>query len=508
MDKTFISWLLTLGIGFPFLSILLGELAEQLKRQQHPLANAIRKLKQYVLPPLAVLLVMRELLAIAKTEDSVRIVESITWVTIILVGIAFINAILTTKKPEKQFQVQVPNLFFQVARALVILGIGYYLISGIWGVDISSLTTALGVGSLAVGLALQDTLSNLVSGFLLLFSKPFKIGDWIEFDGSGGHVIDQNWWAVTLDSGFVKIIVPNAALSKVAINNEGSKARLEKISVSLSYDDSPNKVIPALHSLTDGVSEIKPGSGYAVISSYGDYAINYDLWYLTVPGLNGLVAGSTLLAKFYYLVKREGFTIAYPQAVRYEVPVHNQFPGAVPQIMKNRQSEMFAYLRSLSYFFNLDDTQIEQLASTSQFKVYGSGELITKEGLPDAGLYAIYKGRVQSLVTDHQGSIRTDKQFGVGDVFGQMALYPGEVSPITAIADNDVELAVIPAEVIVNLIQINPKFASEIIQFIEERKKAIRLVKSITGSMTSVNGNNYQVLTRNTVYPKWLDKKY
>ena len=504
MDKTFIAWLLTLGIGFPFLSVLLEELAAQLKRQKHPLAHAIKKIKQYVLPPLAVLLVMRELLKIAKTENSARIVESITWVAVILVGISLINTILTTKKPERKFQIQVPNLFFQVARGLIVLGIGYYLISGTWGIDISSLTTALGVGSLAVGLALQDTLSNLVSGFLLLFAKPLKIGDWVTFESLEGRVIDINWRAVTLDNGFVEIIIPNATLSKAAIQNDGSTTRLEKISVGLTYDDPPNQVILALNSLIEGVKEIEPDSGYAVVSSYGDYRINYDLWYQTVPGLNGLVAKSTLLTKFHYMVRRKGFTVAYP--LEYKVDIREGIPNKIPKIVENRQPEMATYLRSLSYFFNLTDAQIEQLASKSQFKVYGAGELIAQEGKPDAGLYAIYKGRVKSLVIDKQGLIRTDKHFGVGEVFGEMALYPGEVSPITTIAEDDVELVIIPAEAIVNLIQINPKFASEIIQFIEERKKAIHLVKTRSDTTNNLNVNGNQTFNSITAYPKWLNK--
>ena len=480
MDKTLIAWLLTLGIGFPLLSVALEELAAQLKRQKHPLAHAIRKIKQYVLPPLAVLLVMRELLKIAKTENSARLVESITWVAVIFVGTSLINAILTTKKPEKQFQIQVPNLFFQVARALVVLGIGYYLITGIWAIDLSELTTALGVGSLVIALALQDTLSNLVSGLLLLIAKPFKIGDYIEVNGVQAYVVDQNWWSVTLDAnGFFLQSVPNSTLATASITNYGQGATWKSVAIGFSYDDPPNQVIPALNSLVDGIAGVTEGSGFAAINSYGDSSINYDLWYLVIPR-EAWGAGAKILTRIYYMAQREGFTIPYPIHTAYEINTNEGIPSKIPQIVENRQSEKIKFLRSLSYFFNLSDAQIEQLASKSQFKVYGAGESITQEGKPDAGLYAVYEGRVKSLVTDVRGIIQADRQFGIGDVFGEMALYPGEVSPIKTIAEDDVELVIIPAEVIVNLIQINPKFASEIIQFIEERKKAISVIKTIT----------------------------
>ncbi len=153
---------------------------------------------------------------------------------------------------------------------------------------------------------------------------------------------------------------------------------------------------------------------------------------------------------------------------------------------------MIAYLHSLPYFFTASDAQIEQLASKSQFQVYGAGELITQEGKPDAGIYAVYQGRVKSSVTDNLGNIQTDREFDVGDVFGEMAIYPGEVSPVTAVAQTDVELVVIPAAEIVRLIQINPNFSSEIIRFIEERKQAISMAKGISNSDSFFNPNGHK----------------
>ena len=85
-------------------------------------------------------------------------------------------------------------------------------------------------------------------------------------------------------------------------------------------------------------------------------------------------------------------------------------------------------------------------------------------------------------MTDNLGNIHPDKDLHVGDVFGEMAIYPGEVSPVTTIAEEDVELVVIPAAEIVRLIQINPNFSVEIIRFIEEHRKAIDTIKGIVNS--------------------------
>jgi hypothetical protein len=98
MDKQLLGWLLLLGLGFPLLGILLGEAASRLERQQHPLAVGLRQLREYVLPPLAVILVMRQLLSVAGKDSWARFVETLTWVAIIVAGLSLINAFVNYKK--------------------------------------------------------------------------------------------------------------------------------------------------------------------------------------------------------------------------------------------------------------------------------------------------------------------------------------------------------------------------------------------------------------------------
>ena len=105
-----------------------------------------------------------------------------------------------------------------------------------------------------------------------------------------------------------------------------------------------------------------------------------------------------------------------------------------------------------------------------------------------------------------QGLILIDRHFEFGEIFGEMALYPGEVSPITTTAESDVELVVISAKIVVNLIQANSKFASEIIQFIEERKKSINFIEDLTDlSVFSNDIEEHQKLNSDVIYPKWLN---
>ncbi len=487
MDKSFLGWILLLGLGFPLFGILLGEAASRLERQQHPLAVALRQIREYVLPPLAIILVMRQLLSVAGKDSWARFVETLTWVAVIVAGISLINALLTTKKEPIKWQIHVPNLFFQVARGVVIFAIGYHIINGIWNINLTGLGSAVGIASAVIALALQDTLSNLVSGLLLLFAKPFRTGDWIEFDGKQGRVLEQNWWSVTIAAPGRKFNVPNGVLSKASIINYGQGAMWKSISASFSYDDSPNEVIPALNSLVEGIDAIE--EGLAQVSSYGDSCITYDLYYKLLPE-NNFGVSATLKSRLYYITKRYGFTMPYPIQVQYDVDTQKGIPSRIPQIVENRQEELVTYLRSLPYFLTLNDNQIEKLSERARFKAYGQGELIIQEGKEDEGLYIIFKGAGQAYLKDQQGNRQIVDELELNEVFGEMAIFPGEVSPVTAIANEDVEVVVIPAKDIIEAIESNNKFASEILLYIEERKKMVRLAKGIKEDVNLPNNKN------------------
>ncbi|ELR99164.1 cyclic nucleotide-binding domain-containing protein [Gloeocapsa sp. PCC 73106] len=484
MEQSLVQWLILLGLGFPLLSILLGEAVERLERQSHPGAIALRQIRQYVLPPLALLLVARKLFNITNEAGWTQIVETLTWGAIIVAGISSINALLTINQQPLKGQIQVPNLFFQVFRGGLILTIAYHIFSSVWKIDLSQIGTSVGIASAVIALALQDTISNLASGLLLLTARPFKVGDWIEFDGKQGRVIDQNWWSVSLLYANRRIIVPNGVLAKATIDNYGTEPIAKSISVSFSYDDSPDQVIPVLNSLVTGIDLIK-SEGNAFVSSYGDFAINYELWYKVLPE-NNFAASSKLNQRMYYMTKRYGFTMTYPITVNYNFDNQQAVPSQIPQVSNNRQEELLSYLRSLAYFYTIDNLNLEKLASKAKFQVYSKDELITQEGKLDNEFYILYQGNAEVKLTDSQGRIKIINRLRAGDAFGEMALYPEEISPVTIIAGHNTEVIVIPAKEILQLIQSNSKFASEMVQFIEDRKKAVALAKSIPNETVNI----------------------
>ena len=233
-----------MGAALNALWILLGTLAgvlaltpliRRLDAAGHPLGGTLRAVRNLLIPMAALLLLAVLALGWDAGPDAgpdgkdhpltgrnitVRILETLLWIVVIHVVLSSASATLFAKAGGSTWRARVPKLFLDLARSsLVLLGIAFVL-SAVWGKDLGTLLTALGVGSIVLGLALQDTLGNLMAGIALLFEKPFGIGDWIKVQERIGKVTNMNWRAVRiLTRSRDELIVPNSILGKEIIQN-------------------------------------------------------------------------------------------------------------------------------------------------------------------------------------------------------------------------------------------------------------------------------------------------
>lgn len=111
------------------------------------------------------------------------------------------------------------------------------------GIPSTSIITVIGTAGVAIGLALQTSLSNLAGGFLLMINKPFKIGDYIITNGVEGTVAQISLLYTRLDSATNQaVFIPNGmAVNATIINNNANKTRRVEMLYSISYDDDFSK---------------------------------------------------------------------------------------------------------------------------------------------------------------------------------------------------------------------------------------------------------------------------
>lgn len=140
---------------------------------------------------------------------------------------------------------QSASIFVLLTRGTIV-GVGVLVLLQSIGISVAPLLTALGVGGLAVALALQDTLRNLFAGIQILASKKVQPGDYIRLDtGEEGYVDDINWRNTTVRqlSGNI-VIVPNAHLADTVMTNYNQPAEEMSVSVQVgvSYDSDLDEV--------------------------------------------------------------------------------------------------------------------------------------------------------------------------------------------------------------------------------------------------------------------------
>lgn len=151
------------------------------------------------------------------------------------------------------------NFAGQVVRVVVMI-IGLIAVLQRLGVQTTSIIAVLGAASLAVGLALQGTLSNVAAGVMLLILRPYRVGDSVDVGGAGGVVRRLDLFTTELINGNNhKIVIPNSkVLNDVVINITGQKTRRIELKFTVGYGSNLKTAGELLASVAKGHPEVLP----------------------------------------------------------------------------------------------------------------------------------------------------------------------------------------------------------------------------------------------------------
>lgn len=150
---------------------------------------------------------------------------------------------------------------------------------GQFGIQTTSIIAVLGAAGLAIGLALQGTLSNVAAGIMLLLLRPFGVGDWIEANGISGTVQEIGLFATQIDTfENVYISVPNSSIwSSIIINHSRHNIRRMDIDIGIGYESDLDVAEQALMSLCADERIHKTPAPVFLVVAYGDSAITVRL---------------------------------------------------------------------------------------------------------------------------------------------------------------------------------------------------------------------------------------
>lgn len=214
----------------------------------------------------------------------------------------------------------------------IILATGGLVILGVLGISIAPILTALGVGGLAVALALQDTLANLFAGLHILVEKSIRIGDFIKLEnGQEGYVQDITWRTTRirmLPNNMV--VIPNSKLSQSVVTNyylpEKRMSLLVTVGVSYSSDlDVVERIFleEALLAAEEVPGLLKdPAPAVRLIPGFGDSSVDFTLVCHVAEFTDQYQAQHIIRKRVFKRFRAEGIEIPFPQRT-----VHIQTAG-------------------------------------------------------------------------------------------------------------------------------------------------------------------------------------
>ncbi|MBI4765857.1 MAG: mechanosensitive ion channel family protein [Deltaproteobacteria bacterium] len=205
--------------------------------------------------------------------------------------------------------------------------VGMIIILNFLGIPITPMITALGVGGLAMALALQDTLANFFAGIHIMMEKSVRVGDFIKLESGQEGVVEDITWRTTrvkmLPNNMV--IIPNLKFSQSIVTNYSlpEKRMSLSIPVSVSYQSDPEKVEAVLEDIAKtAIGEIpgllnRPEPFVRFIPGFGDSSMDFTLTCQVEEFVDQYLVQHELRKRIFKGLKAAGLEIPYPHRTVY-----------------------------------------------------------------------------------------------------------------------------------------------------------------------------------------------
>ena len=439
----------------PLAILATNEYEERLRQRESKLREPVRIVHVWLLPPVAAWLLLVVLLD--RANDSVLASLLATWAVLAAIAavLALVRIVIERVKARRdpQGRQSIPQLLLALPRLIVFLVGGWFLIAGVWDVDLSAALTALGVTSLVVSFALQDTLSGLASGVLLLGDQPFQTGDWISVGEVEGRVVDINWRTSRIQTrnGDV-IVVPNSELASSKILNFTDEQPLHRIvfPVQVAFSNAPSlakdMLLDAARSTPGVLTEPAPR---ALVVQVDDPLMGYEvhMW----------VADYAIVPR----VKSDFGSLVWYQSHRHNVPLPSPaqdlylWDGPTAGIDESSSpANIRAALSRSPLLAILPEDELDRLAHAARAARFADGEVIVRSDSDRRTVVLLDHGEADLcvLMPAAAGSAESSDQMVVatlndGDVIGQLAAVSVGGDPVVVRADTDCDVLLVDAGV-------------------------------------------------------------
>jgi small-conductance mechanosensitive channel/CRP-like cAMP-binding protein len=345
------------------------------------------------------------------------------------------------------------KLFSDLSAAAIFIVTGFIILNSVFDVPVKGLLATSGVVAIVLGLALQNTLSDVFSGIAVDIESPFGIGDDIELDGkTSGQIIEVNWRSVHVqtDAGDIAII-PNSLVAKSQIINRSrpTPRRSGAVSVECANAISPEQILELLRqaALLCHLLLREPKATTSVVQIGVKRTVYAVSFYVSAPGQFG-AARTQLLENIHRQLQFSN--LLTPPTRASDAADESQKKGFVTPTQM---------LLATSLFASLSGEAIEGLVKSVVAKHLEPGQILFKQGESDASLHMIAFGLLEVSTEQAQGEPLSLGYLGAGEYLGEVALVTGNAYSATATARAHCLVYVLPHVALIPLMKADKTLA-------------------------------------------------
>ena len=464
------TWGILIIFGLPMAIVLAGELLLFLEKRDSEFIPIVHNIRNILLPNLAIYLILSKIMKLGDSSLLLKVSATFFWLVLIHSSLKFVNTLVFSEVLPSNVRDRIPKLLVDFSRTFLVLLGAAIIASTVWGADLGRLLAALGVGSVVLGLALQDVLGGLFSGIALLSSKPFSVGDWIRAGDMDGQVQNIDWRAVTLinfegDS----VIVPNSVIAKERFKNYSRPTPLHRESVAfdISFDDPPNKVKQVLlEAAYETKAILKEPAPHVALISYDEFSIRYEIRYFIDDYAKVAAIHNDFITRIWYANRRYGIT--FPTRAH---EIYN-FDGQSCEAQEKTPNEIQKLLKA-SKIFQVPDNELLELAKHCKIDEFGVGECLLQKGTLTDKVYLILEGVAREHVENKNEEILHEYRLRKNDLFGLASLVREEPSLVTVCAISDINVLSIEIEAMKMVLKQNPEVAQALENMADGHEKKI-----------------------------------
>ena len=384
---------------------------------------------------------------------------------------------------------QVPKFLSEFVSICIIVAATLIVLQGVYGIFVPGLLAGAGVAGIVLGLALQDTLGNIFSGFSIYFGGIFKAGDWLLIDNRHAQIVEINWRSTRLrTTDEARLDIPNSSITKQTIVNYNYPTSVHaiRLDIGLAYDAAPTLVKTILiESALDCPLVLRQPAPDVFLNEFASSSVTYQLRFWLDDHANYNPATSDIRTILWYALRRHNISIPYP--IQQQVILPHPKPHA-----ENRELIREAIGKTIIATW-LSPAQIGQIVDSARIVCFGRGESIIRRDAEAGPMYVLARGSAEVWI-EAAGILKSAAVLGPDSCNGENSVLTGERRSATVIALDDCLAVEVNKSILAPIISASPELLESLSDLLAGRRMQNEgIVAEAAGAALQAKKHDYKV---------------